>query len=69
MQITITPLAPSDMKPFPQTLTFGKAFSNRMFTQHWTAGQGWHDAKINNKIDNVFCSKKFEEVDFSSFIL
>jgi len=46
MQITVEPLAPSDRKPFPQTLSFGKAFSNRMFTQEWTADAGWHDAKI-----------------------
>lgn len=46
MQITVEPLAPSDLKPFPQTLSFGKAFSNRMFTQEWTADAGWHDAKI-----------------------
>ena len=46
MPITIEALSPSDLKPFPQTLTFGKSFSNRMFTQAWTAEQGWHDAKI-----------------------
>jgi branched-chain amino acid aminotransferase len=46
MPITIEPLAPSDLKPFPETLTFGKYFTNRMFTQTWTVEQGWHDAKI-----------------------
>jgi branched-chain amino acid aminotransferase len=46
MPITIEPLAPNEQKPFPQTLTFGRHFSNRMFTQSWTAERGWHDAKI-----------------------
>jgi len=46
MQITLESLASGDYKPFPQTLTFGKAFSNRMFTQTWTADKGWQDAKI-----------------------
>ncbi len=46
MQITVEVLAPSDHKPFPPTLTFGKSFSNRMFTQHWTGEDGWHAAKI-----------------------
>jgi branched-chain amino acid aminotransferase len=46
MPITIEPLAPTEQKPFPQTLTFGRHFANRMFTQRWTAEQGWHDAKI-----------------------
>jgi branched-chain amino acid aminotransferase len=32
--------------PFPETLGFGKVFSDRMYTQTWTAGAGWHDAKI-----------------------
>jgi branched-chain amino acid aminotransferase len=46
MPITIEPLAPNDYKPFPQTLIFGRYFTNRMFTQSWTAERGWHDAKI-----------------------
>lgn len=46
MHITIEPLLPSDLKPFPPTLAFGKFFTNRMFTQTWTAEAGWHDAKI-----------------------
>ena len=46
MQITVEPLATGDLKSFPQTLSFGKAFSNRMFTQQWTSEAGWHDAKI-----------------------
>ncbi len=46
MQLTIEPLAASDLKPFPSSLAFGKYFSNRMFTQKWTAEAGWHDAII-----------------------
>ncbi len=46
MQIRIEPLAADARKPFPQNLTFGKYFSDRMFTQKWTADQGWYDAKI-----------------------
>jgi branched-chain amino acid aminotransferase len=46
MPITIEPLAPSDMKPFPEKLTFGRSFTNRMFTQTWSADAGWHEAKI-----------------------
>ena len=46
MKITIEPLAESDLKPFPATLTFGKHFTNRMFTQRYTPEEGWHDARI-----------------------
>ena len=46
MQITIEALAASERKPFPPTLTFGKYFSDRMFTQTWTANKGWQEAKI-----------------------
>ncbi|CAN5433853.1 branched-chain amino acid aminotransferase [soil metagenome] len=46
MQISIEALAADARKPFPQNLTFGKYFSDRMFTQKWTADQGWYDAKI-----------------------
>jgi branched-chain amino acid aminotransferase len=46
MQIKIEPLSPADLKPFPTSLAFGKTFTNRMFTQTWTADQGWHDTQI-----------------------
>ncbi len=46
MKITIEPLAPGDLKPFPTDLGFGRNFSNRMFTQRYTPDQGWHDARI-----------------------
>lgn len=47
MNITIEPLAEHEMKPVPTELGFGRSFTNRMFTQHYSAGEGWHDAKIS----------------------
>jgi branched-chain amino acid aminotransferase len=46
MRITIEPLAESDRKPFPETLGFGRHFTNRMFTQRYSVEKGWHDARI-----------------------
>jgi branched-chain amino acid aminotransferase len=46
MKITVEPLAAEDRKPFPETLTFGKQFTNRMFSQHYSTELGWHDARI-----------------------
>ena len=46
MKITIDPLEPGDLKPFPTELGFGRNFSNRMFSQRYTPDQGWHDARI-----------------------
>lgn len=46
MNITIEPLGPDAKKPLAEKPIFGKTFSNRMFTQKWTAEQGWHEAKI-----------------------
>jgi branched-chain amino acid aminotransferase len=46
MKITIEPLEPGDLKPFPTDLGFGRHFSNRMFTQHYNPDVGWHDARI-----------------------
>jgi branched-chain amino acid aminotransferase len=46
MKITVEPLAESDLKPFPETLMFGKQFTNRMFSQRYSVEQGWHDARI-----------------------
>ncbi len=40
MKITIEPLKQGDLKPFPTDLGFGRYFSNRMFTQHYTPDQG-----------------------------
>ncbi len=46
MKITVESLEPSDLKPFPTDLGFGRHFSNRMFSQRYTPEQGWHDARI-----------------------
>lgn len=46
MKITIEPLEPGDLKPFPADLGFGRHFSNRMFSQSYTPELGWHDARI-----------------------
>ena len=46
MKITVEPLAESDLKPIPETLAFGKHFTNRMFSQRYSPEQGWHDARI-----------------------
>ncbi|MEO8626973.1 MAG: branched-chain amino acid aminotransferase [Betaproteobacteria bacterium] len=37
-----TPPAPS----LPQELGFGRTFTSRMFTQHYSVDRGWHDAAI-----------------------
>jgi branched-chain amino acid aminotransferase len=46
MKITVEPLAESDLKRFPEALTFGKHFTNRMFSQRYSPEKGWHDARI-----------------------
>ena len=46
MDIQVIPLTEEEQKPIPETLGFGGSFTNRMFSQHYTAGKGWHDAKI-----------------------
>ncbi len=47
MDIEIVPLLESQHKPIPvQIQSFGKVFSDRMFTQRYDEGQGWHDAQI-----------------------
>jgi len=33
-------------QPDPDTLVFGKTFSDHMFLMNYDAGQGWHDARI-----------------------
>ena len=33
-------------KPDPDTLVFGKTFTDHMFIMDYTAGQGWHDGRI-----------------------
>jgi branched-chain amino acid aminotransferase len=33
-------------RPDPDTLVFGKTFTDHMFLMNYDAGQGWHDARI-----------------------
>jgi branched-chain amino acid aminotransferase len=42
----IEPLDPSQVKPIPAELAFGRVFTNRMFSQRYTPDRGWHDASI-----------------------
>jgi branched-chain amino acid aminotransferase len=46
MQITIEPVRPGNPRPLPADLGFGRIFSDRMFSQHYTPARGWHDAII-----------------------
>ena len=44
--ITITLAAQRKPIPDPDTLVFGKTFSDHMFLMNYDAGEGWHDARI-----------------------
>jgi branched-chain amino acid aminotransferase len=46
MKITIEPLDAGQLRPVPETFTFGKTFTNRMFIQRYDPEHGWHDARI-----------------------
>lgn len=46
MNIDIVPLTPEQEKPIPTELQFGTNFTNRMFTQRFSAAEGWHKAEI-----------------------
>ena len=47
MDIKVVPVDPANAKPVPvDDFGFGNKFANYMFTQHYTAGEGWHDATI-----------------------
>ncbi len=47
MEIEIVPLDPATLKTAPTSdFGFGTNFANRMFTQNYTKGEGWHSAKI-----------------------
>jgi len=47
VDIQIIPLDQSQLREAPkQDFGFGNVFANRMFIQAYTAGTGWHDAKI-----------------------
>ena len=46
MDIRIEPASDAVPQPLPRELGFGRVFTNRMFTQRYTAERGWHDATI-----------------------
>ena len=47
MDIKITKTTTPKAKPAPgQPLGFGKIFTDHMFVMNYTAGKGWHDARI-----------------------
>jgi branched-chain amino acid aminotransferase len=46
MHIRIDPLADTSPVTLPEPLGFGKVFTRRVFTRHFEAGRGWHDAAI-----------------------
>ncbi len=46
MEITKILTATPKEKPAPDTLGFGKIFTDHMFMMDYTDGQGWHDARI-----------------------
>jgi branched-chain amino acid aminotransferase len=46
MDITIVPLNKAENRPVATDFGFGDVFSNRMFSQIYTNGVGWHDAAI-----------------------
>lgn len=47
MKIEIIPLDESQLNPpLKENFGFGNNFTNRMFSQRYEAGKGWHEAKI-----------------------
>src|SRR5262245_58520345 len=49
MEIAVLPLPQEKMKAKiadQSQLGFGKHFTDRMFLAEWTAGKGWHDARV-----------------------
>ena len=46
MNIRIEPLVNPRPPHFPDILGFGRYFTNRMFVQHYSPENGWHDAAI-----------------------
>ncbi len=46
MKIEVVPLTGEVKEPLKSDFGFGNKFSNRMFTQQYMEGVGWHDAKI-----------------------
>ena len=46
LEIRIEPEQRSAPHSLPDPLGFGRHFTSRMFTRHYTAEKGWHDAAI-----------------------
>lgn len=46
MEIKIIKTQNPKVKPDPSTLKFGVEFTDHMFIMDYTAGEGWHDARI-----------------------
>ena len=46
MEIRVEKIAQRKQKPDYNNLTFGDYFTDHMFIMNYTAGQGWHDARI-----------------------
>jgi branched-chain amino acid aminotransferase len=46
LEIRIEPGHLPAPEQLPSPLGFGKFFTGRMFTRHYTSGRGWHDAEI-----------------------
>jgi branched-chain amino acid aminotransferase len=46
LEIRIEPASRSAPAALPEPLGFGRHFTGRMFTRHYTSGRGWHDALI-----------------------
>ena len=59
MEIKIQKTANPAEKPDSSTLGFGKVFTDHMFIMDYTAGEGWHDARI------VPFGKMFNDFAFS----
>ena len=46
LDIKITRAAALKPQPDPDTLVFGKTFTDHMFLMNYTDGQGWHDPRV-----------------------
>ncbi len=47
MTIEFISIPEADKRAVPTEFTFGKTFTNYMFSQSYVEGEGWHDAKIH----------------------
>jgi branched-chain amino acid aminotransferase len=46
LSIRVEPAPDEVPQPLPRDLGFGRIFTNRMFTRHYSSGTGWHSARI-----------------------